>query len=197
MAFYQNLPAVAIHDLVVHPRDNDLVVGTHGRSIYVADVAHVQQLTSELLAKGLHAFEVGSLGFSTRWGNKSWSGWNGFFEPEVELAFYAKNAGAVTLEVSAKDGLVLQKVNFEAEKGLNYLTYDLSFDEKNLSSYTSLLDEGSKEKVELEKGDNGKCYLQSGDFNLKLVQGKNESTVKLEIKKPRGKMSRKPQKKIP
>ncbi|MDW7694971.1 glycosyl hydrolase [Flammeovirgaceae bacterium SG7u.111] len=197
MAFYQNLPAVAIHDLVVHPRDKDLVVGTHGRSIYVANVEHVQQLTPELLTKGLHAFEVSSLRFSTRWGKKSWSGWNGFFEPEVELPFYAKNAGTVTLEVSTKEGVALQKMNVEAEKGLNYLTYDLSFDEKNLSSYQSLLDEGSKEKVELGKGDNGKYYLQPGSFNLKLIQDENESTVKLEIKKPRGKMPRKPQKKTP
>ena len=32
-----NLPTVAIHDLVIHPRDGDLVVGTHGRSIWILD----------------------------------------------------------------------------------------------------------------------------------------------------------------
>src|SRR5262249_34523655 len=31
--FKAGLPAVAVHDLVIHPRDRDLVIGTHGRSI--------------------------------------------------------------------------------------------------------------------------------------------------------------------
>ena len=30
-------PTVPVDDLVIHPRDNDLVVGTHGRSIYILD----------------------------------------------------------------------------------------------------------------------------------------------------------------
>ncbi len=37
--FTGGLPRVPVRDLVVHPRDGELVVGTHGRSIYVADVA--------------------------------------------------------------------------------------------------------------------------------------------------------------
>ncbi|HCQ01978.1 MAG TPA: hypothetical protein DIT99_15390, partial [Candidatus Latescibacteria bacterium] len=32
-----NLPLAAINDLVVHPRDNDLVLGTHGRGIWILD----------------------------------------------------------------------------------------------------------------------------------------------------------------
>ena len=32
-----NLPTVAIHDLVIHPRDGDLIAGTHGRSIWILD----------------------------------------------------------------------------------------------------------------------------------------------------------------
>ena len=31
------LPSVAIHDLVIHPRDGDLIAGTHGRSIWILD----------------------------------------------------------------------------------------------------------------------------------------------------------------
>lgn len=33
------LPTIPIHDLFIHPRDRELVIGTHGRSIYVMDVA--------------------------------------------------------------------------------------------------------------------------------------------------------------
>jgi len=37
-----NLPTASVHDLIVHPRDHELVIGTHGRSVYVLDVSTIQ-----------------------------------------------------------------------------------------------------------------------------------------------------------
>ncbi len=53
-----NMPTVAIHDLVIHPRENDLVVGTHGRSIYIADISVLQELSVKLLEEDIHLFEI-------------------------------------------------------------------------------------------------------------------------------------------
>jgi hypothetical protein len=36
-----------VHDLVIHPRDNELVLGTHGRSIYIAAVSEIRKLASD------------------------------------------------------------------------------------------------------------------------------------------------------
>ena len=36
-----NLPTVSVHDLFVHPRDRLLVIGTHGRSVFVLDVSSI------------------------------------------------------------------------------------------------------------------------------------------------------------
>src|SRR5262249_46126279 len=44
------LPTVAVHDLVIHPRDRDLVIGTHGRSVYVMNIAPLEALTPKVLA---------------------------------------------------------------------------------------------------------------------------------------------------
>ena len=53
-----NMPTVAIHDLVVHPRDGDLIAGTHGRSIWVMDdIRPLRQLDESVLEKPLHLFE--------------------------------------------------------------------------------------------------------------------------------------------
>src|SRR5206468_2965426 len=54
----KGLPTVAVHDLVIHPRDRDLVIGTHGRGIYVLDVAPLEELTPEVLAEEVHLFDV-------------------------------------------------------------------------------------------------------------------------------------------
>ncbi len=35
--FNENLPAVAVHDLVIHPRTHDLIIATHGRGVYIID----------------------------------------------------------------------------------------------------------------------------------------------------------------
>ena len=44
--FMNGLPTVRIDDILVHPRDNDLIVGTHGRSIWIIDdITALQQMT--------------------------------------------------------------------------------------------------------------------------------------------------------
>ena len=44
--FMNGLPTVRIDDILVHPRDNDLILGTHGRSIYIMDdITALQQMT--------------------------------------------------------------------------------------------------------------------------------------------------------
>ena len=37
MRIKSNLPTVPIHEIVIHPRDNDMIVATHGRSIWILD----------------------------------------------------------------------------------------------------------------------------------------------------------------
>jgi photosystem II stability/assembly factor-like uncharacterized protein len=41
------LPTTPVHDLDVHPRDGDLVIGTHGRSVFVLDLAPVRRWFQE------------------------------------------------------------------------------------------------------------------------------------------------------
>jgi hypothetical protein len=53
-----NMPYVPIHDLCIHPRENDLVVGSFGRSFWIADISPLQELTPEVLAKDVHLFDI-------------------------------------------------------------------------------------------------------------------------------------------
>jgi photosystem II stability/assembly factor-like uncharacterized protein len=48
-----NLPAVAVRDLAIHPRDDDLVIATHGRGIWIVDdITPLRKLTPTELARG-------------------------------------------------------------------------------------------------------------------------------------------------
>ncbi|MGD2295023.1 MAG: hypothetical protein PVF22_04220, partial [Candidatus Aminicenantes bacterium] len=53
-----NMPTIAVSDLLIHPRENDLVVGTYGRGIYITDISPLQELNDDKLEKGVHLFGV-------------------------------------------------------------------------------------------------------------------------------------------
>ena len=52
-----NLPHVPVNDFVIHPRDNDLVLATHGRGVWILDdITALQQLTPEVMSEAAHLF---------------------------------------------------------------------------------------------------------------------------------------------
>jgi len=54
-----NLPTVAVHDIAVHPRDNDLIIGTHGRGIWILDdIGFLQEMSPEVFEGSGHFFSV-------------------------------------------------------------------------------------------------------------------------------------------
>ena len=72
--FAANLPSVPIYDLQIHPRDKELIASTHGRGIWIVDVAPLQQLTKTVAAKPVHLFEP-KTGF--QWGEEPLRGASG------------------------------------------------------------------------------------------------------------------------
>ncbi len=54
-----NLPTVPVDDILIHPRENDLIIGTHGRGIWIAsDITPLEHLTPTVLASRVHLFPV-------------------------------------------------------------------------------------------------------------------------------------------
>jgi photosystem II stability/assembly factor-like uncharacterized protein len=57
--FMNGLPYVRIDDILIHPRDNDLIIGTHGRSIWIMDdITPLQQLSEQIMTAENHVFDV-------------------------------------------------------------------------------------------------------------------------------------------
>ncbi|MDX1495493.1 MAG: hypothetical protein R3253_15605, partial [Longimicrobiales bacterium] len=55
--FMTGMPTVPVHDLQIHPRDGEIIAGTHGRSIWIADIKPLQQLPSVMADADAHLFE--------------------------------------------------------------------------------------------------------------------------------------------
>ena len=59
MQWTHGFPTVSAMDMVIHPRESDLVVGTHGRALYIVDdIRPLREISQEILDKPLHLFEV-------------------------------------------------------------------------------------------------------------------------------------------
>jgi hypothetical protein len=54
--FMTGLPTVPVHDLEIHPRDRELIAATHGRSIWIVDVAPLEQMNNGLMTRGTTFF---------------------------------------------------------------------------------------------------------------------------------------------
>jgi hypothetical protein len=52
-----NLPTVAVHDIAIHPRERDLIIGTHGRGIWVLDdISFLREMSEDVLLSDFHLF---------------------------------------------------------------------------------------------------------------------------------------------
>ena len=166
-----NLPAVSIHDLVVHPRDKELVVGTHGRSLLIADIQHIQQLDNQVLARDVALFDIKKMR-QTGWGTKR-SNWDEVKPINATIPIYAKANGSATITIKAGKDLVLSTMKTELKRGLNYVDVEMIYDSKQTPQYLAFLND-KKEKdakpIEIKKADDGKFYLQKGKYTLELEQ---------------------------
>ncbi len=70
-----NMPTLAFNDFVVHPRDRDLVLGTHGRGIWILDsVTSLRELTADVVASPSHLFSIDPARMMRRHGTRAQTG---------------------------------------------------------------------------------------------------------------------------
>lgn len=184
-----------VHDLVIHPRERELVIGTHGRSVYIVDVLPLQQLTPELQQKPLHAFYVDPVQASRGWRSQR-SPWfhDPKEDPKVVAHYWAAAAGPVQVEVRDVDGRVLRRLSAEAKPGVNRLEWDLLVEQ----ALALDAEARAREKLAADKAANlaahryaesvrlgHPLYVLPGTYTLAFAQGAATAEVKLEVKAPK------------
>ena len=166
--FMNGMPTVPIYDLVIHPRDNDLIAGTHGRSIFILDdITPLQQLTRDVRQMDAYLFEQKP---ATMWENVSRGGQRGHawyagenpatieltsslararFRNSAQISLYVRSAelGPVTLEIS--DGRGNRRVvELEPGAGIRRWMWDLRFDPQPLAEEEmALIDELFRQRI--------------------------------------------------
>ena len=165
-AFSKNLPNVAVHDLVIQPTAKELIIGTHGRSLYKATIGPLQLFTDTLAKKATHLFKIKSVKKSSSWGN-SWSKWLDVNTPELKIPLYANSSKKITIEIFYKEVRV-NAISVNVEKGFNDVVYDLSFSKKGRKAFQK-----ENKDVPLKKSKNNIYYLPRGKY---VVKAENTET---------------------
>jgi photosystem II stability/assembly factor-like uncharacterized protein len=133
----KNLPNVSVHDIVVHPRENDLILATHGRSLWIFDDATpIQRLSPQILEKSAHLFGVRpAFRFATRFtrygiGDAIFTGPNPSYGSLITYYLKEKPDDKSTFKVQIFDRankLVQELEKPQKEKGLNRVAWNLRY----------------------------------------------------------------------
>ena len=132
------LPRVPVDDIAIHPRDNDLILGTHGRSIYVLDdITPLEEMSESILTSELHAFPIRDAVSYRSYRHKGNTGHQMFIAenpPAGALVYFhartpSDDEEAVTLTATDASGRLVRTLTAPRERGLNRVNWDLRYDE--------------------------------------------------------------------
>jgi hypothetical protein len=169
-----DLPTVAVDDIQVHPRDLDLVIATHGRSLYVIDdIRPLEELTPEVQAKAAYLFAPRpALATHLLPGWADWAGTTGVFRganpPEgAILNVYVKEftGEPVKIAIATSAGIPVANLTLPGTPGLSRVSWDLKPAKDVLNDY----------------GGEGQKFVRAGEYSVTLTQGKTKQEQKLKV----------------
>jgi photosystem II stability/assembly factor-like uncharacterized protein len=130
-----DLPVTPIRDIQVHPRDNDLLLATHGRGLYIMDDVSALQNLNTAQAADATLFDIRPAIRWSQWnrdGNLGQKKWTGENPPQGALiTYYLKSQppGEVNITISDKDGRAVRRMRRVADDaGINRVVWDLRYD---------------------------------------------------------------------
>jgi photosystem II stability/assembly factor-like uncharacterized protein len=134
-----NLPTVGVHDIVIHPRERDLIIGTHGRGIWILDsIRGLEGLTPEVAARDAALFAPRPAVQAPRFDRgRSSLGYTYYTAPNPPdgalLDFYVnpRVTGPVTLEIFDAAGTRVRAIDLGSREeiaGLRRAVWDMRRD---------------------------------------------------------------------
>jgi hypothetical protein len=127
-----NLPTVPVDDILIHPRDNDLIVATHGRALYlIDDITMFNDLTPEVVNSDVYLFQPRTATVQLSWKSESYVAqreFQGTNPPSgALLSYYLKAASTGDVKVAVLDsaGKIVREMAGGKNAGLNRVVWDL------------------------------------------------------------------------
>lgn len=183
------LPTVPVHDLVVHPREGDLVIGTHGRGFYILDHNPLPYLTAKALAEPAALMQIRDVrrntqaggGRSGSPGSTGASGdriWRSEEPPRGAVIWYhlreSVEKGALTIEVLDDRDEVIRTLDVKEDRGLHTIEWDL----RKAAEEDDAANEGGGGN---RRRGRGRPTVGDGTYKVRLRVGELEATQTLRV----------------
>jgi len=189
------LPHVPVHDLFVHPRDRELIAGTHGRSAWVLDVLPLQELGAAQRAKPVHLFHLDALQADRDWRREP-DPWFDRREhlPALRGTVWAAAAGTVRFSLIDANGQALARFDRAVHAGLNSFEWDLALDpDLALAAEAAALQklpEAERDQLRHQRYAESvrlghRLYPLPGKYQLRAAVGEASAETPLEVKAPK------------
>jgi photosystem II stability/assembly factor-like uncharacterized protein len=196
------LPNVPVHDLVVHPRDRELVAGTHGRSVWIVDALPIQDLTADVRAKPAHLFFVADVDAARGWRSAPdrWFDHNEV-KPKSVIHYWAAQAGSGKLTIKDADGNAVRVLDVNASMGINRVDYDLLVDaDLGVAAEAARVAKAAAKAEKTSTGTEGELgktplaeskrlghalYITPGEYTLALELGGATADTKFSVNAPK------------
>ena len=127
-----NMPTVPVDDILIHPRENDLIAGTHGRGIWMLDnISSLEALTPEAMRTDAFLVPPGRARLLTIYNPQAWYGAGQYFAPNPAFGaafdYYLRDGASDEVRVTIADahGTPIRTVTGTSRAGLNRATWDL------------------------------------------------------------------------
>lgn len=178
----RDLPNVAVHDLVIQKKANEMILGTHGRSLFKTDIVPLRKL-KELKDTLFTVLNNPSLAYNSNWGKK-WNAYSEVQQPKLKITYYSQHTGKANLSIKTEKGNVRFTKELDLRLGINHLEVPFWFD-KMPSDAKGKQQKKKNEKAEVmdaEKvADDGCIYPQPGKYTLMVKSEKFEHSTPFQI----------------
>lgn len=162
----KSLPTVAVDDLAIQPRKQDLVAGTHGRSIYILDdISPISQLTADVVQSAFHVFESMPaqpryyLDYGDLWSDRMFIAENPAMGAQITYWIREYADEAVGISITDATGHVLRKLDGTNRPGLNRVVWDLQ----------------PEEDQRLGNADNLPEFVVAGEYKVSITYGDHKA----------------------
>ncbi len=196
LTFQTNLPHAPVHDLVVQPHFNDLVIATYGRGFWILDdITPLRQLTDDVLGSDAHLFQPRpAYRFRNKEGAVSQPGDPGAGRNPAYGALLHYYLGpnidsSVSLVILDGKGNIVTDLPAVGEEGIHRMTWDLRFEASETPRMRTKVLEHSHVEIGDDgwrpAGENGRVVplAPPGEYTVRLTVGDQVQTQTLTVLK--------------
>jgi photosystem II stability/assembly factor-like uncharacterized protein len=160
--FVSGLNKVAVHDIVIQSEKKDILLGTHGRSIYKTSLLDIYNYLDNISdSKDGIVFYIEDMNYCGRCGTKR-NSWDNYIDSKLKFTLFSEKNLTTSLKLYENDVKIYEsKINLEA--GFQEMELETYYSKKAIKSIYK-----NNKKSNLNETKSGKYYFRKGQYKLKI-----------------------------